>query len=363
VGWKHSYRQVGSGDAVVAYSRRTVLYLAKELTKRYGANRVAVLYGAMPLDSRLAELQRLREGEAELLVCTDVIGHGLNLPIRRVLFAETSKFDGQQRRELRPWEAAQIAGRAGRYGIHTEGLVGQLSGSRWYRPERSTIQKGLTPCSEVCKERDIKGFRVVRRALIRPSLSELGPVEGRHLGRAVKLWHDGAKERLQGIDWISLENPAEILGRLGIVCRTLKKNGLELDNSHIWSLAHSPLNPSTPSQSEMLAKMAKVLAGSGSLEEYVKLNLNGFSLDAAEQAAAIASALRWFVGCFGEDHGVTARQAAEMEEKASSKVDKLLPQTIVNIKDGCLNCGDECAPWFDYCYHCSFAPDDPSWCS
>jgi hypothetical protein len=113
----------------------------------------------------------------------------------------------------------------------------------------------------------------------------------------------------------------------------------------------------------MLAKMAKVLAGSGSLEEYVKLNLNGFSLDAAEQAAAIASALRWFVGCFGEDHGVTARQAAEMEEKASSKVDKLLPQTIVNIKDGCLNCGDECAPWFDYCYHCSFAPDDPSWCS
>ena len=44
-----------------------------------------------------------------MIVTTDVIGHGINLPLRAVAFAETDKFDGKQRRPLRVWEAAQIA--------------------------------------------------------------------------------------------------------------------------------------------------------------------------------------------------------------------------------------------------------------
>jgi hypothetical protein len=47
-------------------------------------------------------------------VTTDVIGHGINLPLCSVVFAETDKYDGVTRRPLMLWEAAQIAGRAGR---------------------------------------------------------------------------------------------------------------------------------------------------------------------------------------------------------------------------------------------------------
>ena len=49
---------------------------------------------------------------------------GLNLPIRRILFMETEKFDGVERRELKPEEIRQIAGRAGRYGMYDKGYVG-----------------------------------------------------------------------------------------------------------------------------------------------------------------------------------------------------------------------------------------------
>jgi len=49
---------------------------------------------------------------------------GLNLPIRRVIFMDTEKFDGVERRELRPEEIQQIAGRAGRYGMYDKGFVG-----------------------------------------------------------------------------------------------------------------------------------------------------------------------------------------------------------------------------------------------
>lgn len=52
----------------------------------------------------------------DYVVSTDAIGMGLNLPIRRILFMDTEKFDGVERRALKPEEIQQIAGRAGRYG-------------------------------------------------------------------------------------------------------------------------------------------------------------------------------------------------------------------------------------------------------
>mgnify|MGYP000497202385 CR=1 FL=1 len=51
---------------------------------------------------------------------------GLNLPIRRIVFIETRKFDGVGRRSLLPEEIKQIAGRAGRFGLYDEGFVAVL---------------------------------------------------------------------------------------------------------------------------------------------------------------------------------------------------------------------------------------------
>ncbi len=51
---------------------------------------------------------------------------GLNLPIRRVIFANTHKFDGVISRPLNATEVKQIAGRAGRYGVYDTGYVSVL---------------------------------------------------------------------------------------------------------------------------------------------------------------------------------------------------------------------------------------------
>lgn len=64
------------------------------------------------------------DGRMEYVVSTDAIGMGLNLPIRRIIFMDTEKFDGIERRELKPEEIQQIAGRAGRYGMYDKGYVG-----------------------------------------------------------------------------------------------------------------------------------------------------------------------------------------------------------------------------------------------
>src|SRR5438067_1639246 len=90
---------LGPGTVVVAFSRRAVIGLAGDLNQHH-PGKVAVLYGAMPLASRGEEIDRFLSGAAEVCASTDVLGHGVNLPCPTLVFAETERFDGHERREL-----------------------------------------------------------------------------------------------------------------------------------------------------------------------------------------------------------------------------------------------------------------------
>ncbi len=135
-------KKIEPQTAVVAFSRRDVLSLKQQLSEKY---RVSVVYGNLSPEVRREEARRFREGESEVLVATDAIAMGLNLPIRTILFAKDNKFDGLRRRELTPSEVLQIAGRAGRYGIEEKGFVGALDENTL-----KTIDKTFhTPLSDI----------------------------------------------------------------------------------------------------------------------------------------------------------------------------------------------------------------------
>lgn len=124
-----SIRKIEKQTAIVAFSRREVLSLKQQLSDRY---RVSVVYGNLSPEVRREEARRFREGESDILVATDAIAMGLNLPIKTILFAKDNKFDGLRRRELLPTEVLQIAGRAGRYGFEEKGYVGALDENTLY---------------------------------------------------------------------------------------------------------------------------------------------------------------------------------------------------------------------------------------
>jgi ATP-dependent RNA helicase SUPV3L1/SUV3 len=126
------------GDAVVAFSRNEVVEL-QGLIGRSGLT-TAAIYGSLSPLVRRREAERFRSGEAAVLVATDAIGLGLNLPIRRLIFATLEKYDGEKTRLLRPPEIRQIAGRAGRYGIHEEGQVTAVD-AKWTRLLRDSIER------------------------------------------------------------------------------------------------------------------------------------------------------------------------------------------------------------------------------
>jgi ATP-dependent RNA helicase SUPV3L1/SUV3 len=110
-----------TGDAIIAFSRKDVLTLAARI-RQWGLS-VATIYGALSPEVRRVESARFASGEAHILVATDAIGMGLNLPIRRVIFANIHKFDGIASRPLNATEMRQIAGRAGRHGLYDTGYV------------------------------------------------------------------------------------------------------------------------------------------------------------------------------------------------------------------------------------------------
>lgn len=114
-------KQLQKGDAVIAFTRKDVLTLSARF-RQWGFG-VASIYGALSPEVRRTEARRFSSGEADILVATDAVGMGLNLPIRRVVFSTTHKFDGVATRDLNATEVRQIAGRAGRYGIYPTGYV------------------------------------------------------------------------------------------------------------------------------------------------------------------------------------------------------------------------------------------------
>ena len=112
---------VRPGDALIVFSKARVHAVAAELKSK--GYRVSLIYGALPPDVRRDQAERFHRGDTDVVVSTDAIAMGMNLPIERVVFLESEKYDGDITRTLTDAEIKQIAGRAGRYGIYDVGYV------------------------------------------------------------------------------------------------------------------------------------------------------------------------------------------------------------------------------------------------
>lgn len=106
---------------LVTFSRINVLY-HKYLLQQYGV-KCSILYGNLPPEVKKEQIKNFIEGRTDVLVTTDVIGMGINLPCNTIVFLENSKFDGESVRVLNEKEIKQISGRAGRYGLSEKGTV------------------------------------------------------------------------------------------------------------------------------------------------------------------------------------------------------------------------------------------------
>jgi ATP-dependent RNA helicase SUPV3L1/SUV3 len=350
---ERTLRSLGKGTVLVAFSRKAVLALAGEVNRLH-PGRVAVLYGAMPLASRREEIDRFLSGAADVCVATDVLGHGVNLPCETLLFAETTKFDGEARRPLFPWELAQIAGRAGRFGLVERGHVGVLSGLGWGSADPELVESALEP--HVPLEGGFHGYRVVDEARIRPRLSDLGVEDPIDLEAALVAWHRVALREWAYESWLAVESLQPIRARLEAVQRRLRERGRRLPLDDTWKLVNAPVDEDNL---DLLSTLALAIAGDRVARPHLSFlldvaRLRGASLEDAEQAGREASILRWFALQYPSVGGVTIERAAALEEAAAERVVARLRLEVESPTLGrCRSCGRSTAPWFPLCDRCA----------
>nr|PVC52505.1 ATP-dependent RNA helicase [Theileria orientalis] len=123
------------GDCVVCFSRNEAFKLRDQIestvyewdprdttignTQRKNGDRpiTSIVYGSLPPETRCKQIESFNNRDTKILIASDVIGMGVNVSIRRIIFNKLTKYDGSESRVLNAAEVQQIAGRAGRYGL------------------------------------------------------------------------------------------------------------------------------------------------------------------------------------------------------------------------------------------------------
>jgi len=232
-----SLAQAQKGDAWVVFSRRNALTLRDDFLAQ--GRSVACIYGMLTPEVREREAKRFADGEADILVATDAIGMGLNLPIQRVVFTAVSKFNGKSVQQLETPMLQQIGGRAGRYGHQpVKGKKGAEDG----------VVVGLTPAEHLV----VAQLMQTKQSPLASHGFQIAPSYD-YLERLTKLAGTNSLEALlaayeqhadQGDGFFQAYVPQEMLDRAAMLDAMLR---LPLAIKHVLALA--PLS----SQHEVLA--------------------------------------------------------------------------------------------------------------
>lgn len=128
------HNKVEEGDAIVVFSKKKVLKIAEQYSNE--GIKVSIIYGDLPPEVRKKQYEMFINKENKVLITTDAIGMGVNLPIKRIIFLDTQKYDGEEIRPLTSQEVKQVAGRAGRKGLYEVGYVATVMDRQRFIKER-----------------------------------------------------------------------------------------------------------------------------------------------------------------------------------------------------------------------------------
>ncbi len=340
---------------VVAFSRKTVYAVAAQLDQQR-PGKVGVLYGALPPATRREVIERFTTGELDVLVTTDVIGHGINVPATTVLFAETTKFDGSEVRPLRTWEAAQIAGRAGRYGLTGHGTVGVLTGIPGLKPAIGLVGEGAA----VARGDELSDLPK-RAPRLRPELEDLGAFEPVDLPEALTRWMTWARRATRD-EAMTADDVTSLVLRVHALLPLLRGPlGAAGDLRTVWRLVNLAIDYNPPRRIRWLTLARAALRHAVGLPVAAETVLpdvpRGGSVEDYEQAAAAARDAQTLLRQFPGVAGLTSEDAAWVEEECAESISELLPDAIsVSGSSRCVECGTSIAPWFTTCKPCSHRP-------
>jgi ATP-dependent RNA helicase SUPV3L1/SUV3 len=355
--------------AVVCFSRKSVYAVAHLL--ELAGKKVGVLYGALPLKARNSQIEKYLKGDYDIMVTTDVIGHGINLPIDNVVFVQSEKFDGLTQRNLHTWEIAQIAGRAGRFGLSDAGSVYTLTGKDWFTDNVELIKEGvLAGAGKIATDLDVK------QALITPYFSDLNIQKQTDILPALMTWQRRAATILS--DRNIAPSPLYDMKKLLYAISDNLNAPLYPDEygewpisvEEVWTLISGPFNPEGETikiVSEWASERNR--EKSRTLEEYFNQillpiyspvydpeNLDGDEVAPFEHSVHAIGELKMVNIMFDSTGTLRYSELVEYEERISDIIINTLQRMITKGYYGqCKKCRNSCSPWFKFCEDCYYS--------
>lgn len=207
-----SYKEAEEGDAIVVFSKKKVLQIAEQYSSE--GIKVSIIYGDLPPEVRRKQYDMFINKKNKVLITTDAIGMGVNLPIKRIIFLDIQKFDGEEVRNLTSQEVKQVAGRAGRKGIYEVGYVATVRGNQRFIKDKLS-------------EKD----RIIKEAVIGPSDAILN-IKSLPLNEKLALW----ATREESLDYYRKMDVNEYL----IILESIKR--FKLKEEIQWDLLKIPFD-------------------------------------------------------------------------------------------------------------------------
>jgi ATP-dependent RNA helicase SUPV3L1/SUV3 len=207
-----NYNYAEEGDAIVVFSKKKVLQIAEQYSDM--GIKASIIYGDLPPEVRRKQYDMFINKENKVLITTDAIGMGVNLPIKRIVFLDIQKFDGEEIRYLTSQEVKQVAGRAGRKGNYEVGYV-------------ATVRDNQKFIKEKLEEKD----KIIKAAVLGPSDAILN-IKNLPLNEKLALW----ATREDSIDYYRKMDINEYL----IILDSIKK--YKLKEKIQWELLKIPFD-------------------------------------------------------------------------------------------------------------------------
>ncbi|NRT28299.1 replicative superfamily II helicase [Clostridium beijerinckii] len=185
--------------------------------------------------------------ETKILVTTDAIGMGVNLPIRRIIFMSIRKFDGEEVRELTSQEIKQVGGRAGRLGIYDVGYIASVGGN-----------------ADIIKSKLETEDEVIKQAVIGPSEAIL-KIRSLPLNEKLALW----STRTEKLDYYTKMDVSEYI----LILDRLRK--YKLNEEIKWDLLKVPFDVSRDELMDAFLNYVDELFVNKQKELFKPQNFNG----------------------------------------------------------------------------------------
>lgn len=236
--------QLEKNDALIVFSRRNALKYKADLEEL--DFKVSIVYGRLSPEVRREQARKFDEGETDIMVSTDAIAMGMNLPVKRIVFSALSKFVDNQENPLTFSEIKQIAGRAGRFNRFPVGKVTTLNRVEdGLRTLKNALAYHLNQNNKAMVGPDLDIFKSVNHALENNSLPTLSLSEFLRLFNTMSFQKPfycvDMKEMIELAEMVEAADEDRTLSYseiFGFACAPVNLGLIEHVQYYLWILNH-----------------------------------------------------------------------------------------------------------------------------